>query len=185
MLEHTSWLTPHYQENLGPVIDTLQPPTNRAAWRQISEHFFISIHQFDPTCWAYATNFMSAENDREKLELHFMTPPNPEHHSQVIDILAASAYYHRLTRPLGLHHTISFGIPLAFGSSLNQGFVSLPYLRGPELEWHTESNTQCLWLIPISQSERDFKKAQGVEALELLFEENNLNYLSPGRASLV
>ena len=40
-------------------------------------------------------------------------------------------------------------------------------------------------LIPITAAERNYKKENGVEALETLFEEHSLDYLNPSRASLV
>ena len=41
------------------------------------------------------------------------------------------------------------------------------------------------WLIPISESEVEYKKAHGVEALEIKFDEAKFNYLDPNRASVV
>jgi hypothetical protein len=41
-----------------------------------------------------------------------------------------------------------------------------------------------LWLIPITKAEREFKKAQGLEALEALFEKKQFNYLDPARPSV-
>ena len=43
----------------------------------------------------------------------------------------------------------------------------------------------CYWLIPITRSERDFKKRLGLDALEEAFERAGLDYLDPGRPSVV
>jgi hypothetical protein len=49
--------------------------------------------------------------------------------------------------------------------------------KGPEIRF--------LWLIPISASEVIYKKQHGLEALESLFEQTNLDYLKPNRASVI
>jgi hypothetical protein len=40
-------------------------------------------------------------------------------------------------------------------------------------------------LLPITKTERDFKVAQGLEALESLFEEVGIEYWDPFRSSVV
>jgi len=42
-----------------------------------------------------------------------------------------------------------------------------------------------LWLVPITQAERDFKVTHGIEALEDLFEQTSFDYLNPIRPSVV
>lgn len=67
------------------------------------------------------------------------------------------------------------------------GLISLPYLDGPRLENHqTKSGLiRFLWLIPITIQERDYKKQNGLEALEQKFEQEHLNYINPYRKSVV
>lgn len=78
-------------------------------------------------------------------------------------------------------------MPWYIGSECTFGFISLPYFNGSDLEvFNDDKNiTNFYWLIPITEKERDFKKLNGVEALEDLFEKNNFNYLDPFRKSLV
>jgi hypothetical protein len=40
-----------------------------------------------------------------------------------------------------------------------------------------------VWLLPITKAEREFKVANGLEALESLFEERKLRYWDPHRPS--
>lgn len=63
----------------------------------------------------------------------------------------------------------------------------MPYLDGPELEWlETKSmNIRFLWLIPITEEELRYKKENGLEALENIFEETEFNYIDPFRDSVV
>ena len=44
---------------------------------------------------------------------------------------------------------------------------------------------QFLWLIPITETEVEYKKKNGLEALEEKFEENHFNYLDPYREGVV
>jgi Suppressor of fused protein (SUFU) len=41
-----------------------------------------------------------------------------------------------------------------------------------------------LWLLPITKEERDFKVVNGLEALESLFEERELECWDPHRSSV-
>jgi hypothetical protein len=70
---------------------------------------------------------------------------------------------------------------------LDHGFLSFPYIEDPGFDSFEcdERHTTVAWLIPITSAERDYKKENGVEALETLFESHRLDYLNPARASLV
>ncbi|EKJ86463.1 suppressor of fused domain protein, partial [Leptospira meyeri serovar Hardjo str. Went 5] len=46
-------------------------------------------------------------------------------------------------------------------------------------------NTEFLWLIPITEAERNYKIDYGIEMLEEIFEEKQLNYLDFTRKSLI
>jgi hypothetical protein len=46
-------------------------------------------------------------------------------------------------------------------------------------------NIRFLWLIPITAEELQYKKDNGVEALENKFEETEFNYIDPFRNSVV
>jgi hypothetical protein len=63
------------------------------------------------------------------------------------------------------------------------GLVSLPYLDGPSLEnLKTDSKElKFYWLIPVTYSEVEFKKQNGLEALEELFDRIGFDYLNPDR----
>jgi len=129
--------------------------------------------------WRYATAGMS-----DGIETFVVTPsPNP----RAVEFLHALAHFHRTGARLGLGHTVNFGAELWDGSGLDHGYLSFPY-REPEgfdSFDNGEGRTTVAWLIPITAAEREYKKANGVEALEALFETHRLDYLNPSRASLV
>lgn len=84
-------------------------------------------------------------------------------------------------------HTVNFGCPWFEKSNSEYGLISLPYLDGPLLENLQSSSRkiQFLWLIPITVSEVNYKKQNGLEALEQKFDEAYFNYLDPYRKSIV
>ena len=80
-----------------------------------------------------------------------------------------------------------FGCPWYPESNLRYGLLSLPYLNGSAFEkLHAESKIiKFLWLLPVTEAERDYKKQKGLEALEQRFDEIQLDYLDPFRESVV
>ncbi len=134
--------------------------------------------------WTYATVCMSEESDEERLELHLFSPVEAAEH---VELLTATAHFHRTSARLGLGHTINFGRPWMEGSKCTHGLISLPYLDGPELEALTVGDkvVRFLWLVPVTEHEVEFKKHYGLEALEDRLEQANFNYVDPQRGSVV
>jgi hypothetical protein len=102
--------------------------------------------------------------------------------SNNIELLAMTAHYHLTGAQLAQFDTVNWGIPWYLGSGCEYGYISLPYVGGPKLEWcnDTVPPTRVLWLIPITKSERRFKIETGEEALETQFD-LGFNYLDPWR----
>ncbi len=134
--------------------------------------------------WTYATAGMSYPEGSQPIELHIHSS---QQDSNLIEILTAVVFYHNNTSSLGLNHTVNFGKPWQSNSKCKFGFISLPYLDGPDLEiLHLgEFDIKFFWLIPVTEAEIRFKQKLGVNALEQLFETHGLNYLDPQRSSLV
>jgi hypothetical protein len=146
------------------------------------------VLEFPPTdksfMWVYATSGMTPREDAEALELHlFSREPSDLH----VELLTVIAHYHCTSTRLGLGHTVNFGRPWVAGSECDHGLVSLPYPYGPRLEWlRTEARAlRCLWLIPITKAERDFKTQHGLEALENRLEQTRFDFLDARRPSVV
>lgn len=135
--------------------------------------------------WIYATTQMSEASHETGLELHLFSP---RQQPSLAEILSFMAYYHNATAQLEVGYTVDFGMPWLEGSACRYGLISLPYMDGPQLEnlyLPKGRDLKCLWLVPITESERDFKSKHGLEALETKFEEAEFNYLDPVRESVV
>jgi hypothetical protein len=130
------------------------------------------------TCWTYATCGMSEPEEDEPIELHLFSPVESPRH---VETLTAIAHIHRTGERLGLGHTVNLGRPWLDSSRCEFGLLSLPYLDAPSIErcaiaeWNIEA--RCLWLISITEREREFKKLSGLDALEWQFELKSFNYL--------
>jgi hypothetical protein len=151
-------------------------------------HYDFYVLEFGPNerhdFWTYCSVGMSLDrSDDNLIELFVFSSRQDE---GLVELVTVCASYHRNVLPLSLHHTVNIGQPWLDNSKCDHGLISLPYLDGPELEIFTFKRTEyrCLWLIPITEQERDFKVANGCEALEQLFEDKQLDYLDPNRPSL-
>lgn len=140
----------------------------------------------DRTIWTYATCCMSQPEDQQPIELFIFSEIQ---NSELIELLTTVVYYHRNTSKLGLNHTLNFGKPWQKESKCEYGFISLPYLDGPDLEnlliHETHKQVGFYWLIPVTKAEVDFKKKFGVEALEMKFDTPGFDYVDHARKSLV
>jgi hypothetical protein len=134
--------------------------------------------------WTYASvGAWAATQDKGRgLEFVIVVPAQDP---RAVELLAMTAFYQR-GGTLGLGHTLPIGEPWLPGSRCDHLLVSLPYPWGPELETcHVgDRHVDYLWLLPITKEERDFKVANGLEALESLFEERELRYWDPRRPSV-
>jgi hypothetical protein len=62
--------------------------------------------------------------------------------------------------------------------------LSLPYLDGPGMEY-SRTGIRCLWLIPITKEEREFKARSGLFEFEEALQRANFDYLDWWRDSVV
>ncbi|MFE5519143.1 suppressor of fused domain protein [Streptomyces virginiae] len=97
------------------------------------------------------------------------------------------ANYHCGGHQLDLEHSVPIGEPWVPGSTCDHLLISLPYLHGPDLE-HCPlpgGHARILWTLPVTAAEIGFRRRQGHEALEQLFDEAEINPIDPFRASVV
>ncbi len=135
--------------------------------------------------WTYATVGMGCDiTDKRSVELHLFSPRKSD---WLIELLTIVAHYHRTGPGLNMFHSVNFGVSWLDNSLCTHGLLSLPYLDGEKLEefYYNEKLTTCLWLIPITKSEVEFKKENGIDALEELYEEHDFDYLDINRKSVV
>ena len=151
--------------------------------------FNFRVLEFAPSkqrdMWTYATCCMSQLGDKKGVEVHIFSSKRDE---SLIELLFASAFYHRNNKKLDLWHTINFGRPWQDDSKCEYGLFSLPYLDGPDLENLTSKDNwevNFYWLIPITKLEVEFKSKYGIELLEGKFEQVGLDYINPNRDSSI
>lgn len=172
----------HYGRTWGPVVRRARPEAGPV--HQLPKEFEVLVFRRRDTL-LYATCCMSLPSDEERVELHLLTRSTEGFHPELIELMAAVAHYHRTGARLGLGHSVNFGRPWTEGATSSFGLISLPYLDGPSLEWMVAPAVRCLWLIPITEEEREFKKSAGTEALEQRLEAAQFDYLDPFRRSVI
>jgi hypothetical protein len=154
---------------------------------KVHPEFFIL--EFPPNqrhnAWAYCTVGMSLDRQDDNLIEAFIYSPRQD--VALLELLSVTASYHRNSLPLNLNHTVNIGQSWIDESVCDHGLLSLPYLDGEDLELFqfNGETIHCYWFIPITERERDYKIEEGIEALEQLFEEKQLDYLNPKRICLL
>lgn len=135
--------------------------------------------------WTYAT--IGASQSREGAHACEFFVLSGERDDSLLELVSMAAFYHATggTYRLGVGHLVNIGHPWREGSSCKRLLVSRPYTFGPELEICADEHghLHVLWLLPITDDEREYALAHGVEALESLFEDVGLAYLRVDRAS--
>lgn len=137
--------------------------------------------------WAYASigAWRATSDDDHGLEFVLAWP---EEDPRALWQLGTTAYYHAgpPTHRLGHGHTVPTGQPWIDGSTIDHTLISTPYPWDPDLEHCQlpERHIQVLWLMPITESERDFKRTVGLDALEQRFEEAGIDHLDLYRTSV-
>ncbi|MGI4762051.1 MAG: suppressor of fused domain protein [Janthinobacterium lividum] len=149
-------------------------------------HSAFRVLEFPPSpkhnFWIYSTLGMSIDMADNLTELHVFSQIQD---ATLIELLTVTASFHRNNATLGLHHTVNFGQPWQQDSACSFGYISLPYLDGEEIElfYFPNGHLHNLWLLPITEKERDYKIANGWNALEELFESRQFDYLDTNRIS--
>lgn len=128
----------------------------------------------------YATLGMSSEVDETPVEIYMYCVAEND---RIVSMLYDLAYHHKTVNQIVENYTIEFGYPWYEGSNCDCGLISPPYIDGPEFE--ECGNISCLWLIPVTKQEVDFKLEYGLESLEQKFSDVELNYMHYFRDSAV
>ena len=178
-------LKKHYEDHFGAKgVKHIWPidPHNKM-------HRDFYVLEFTPNkkhnMWTYCTVGMSLDrSDNNLIEIFIFSPRKDE---SIVELLTVIASYHRNGDPLNIHHTFNIGRPWLDDSVCDYGFISTPYLDGEELELFkfNDKVIHCYWIIPITETEQEYKIEKGCDALEDLFEEKGIRYSDPTRKSLV
>jgi hypothetical protein len=170
-IERLTWDTgPIYERVPGFRVYAIAPgPRGRNAWTYMTAGCWQAVHQ-----------------DGHGFEFVLATR---EFTMRAVELLARNAYFHAgpAGQRLNLGHTVYLGEPWLPGSACDYGLISLPYPWGPGLErcqWDG-GHARLLWLLPITEAERELKMEHGLEALEDRFQAARLDFANPSRGSIV
>ncbi len=180
---HEERVEEHYEAAWGPRITASR--WEAGPYADLPSAFHVSVYRRASDVLVFATVGMSQEADESRLELHMLADSRASEHSSIVELLTVVAHYHRTGRRLGHGHTVNFGKPWQPGSTCGYGLLSLPYLDGTKVEWSPDPSVRFLWLIPITEAEREYKRRAGLEALEREFERHSFDHLEPTRRSVV
>lgn len=136
-------------------------------------------------CWSYVTAGCRPLFTVDGHGVEFvMTAPVAS--PRVVDLLAMIAFYHS-SEHLDHWHGLPIGEPWLPGSACVHLLMSQPFLHGPDLEecLLPDGHARILWALPITAAEAAFRREQGTEALEELFDEAAIDPNDPLRASVV
>ena len=120
-----------------------------------------------------------------RIEFLLMAPEESPIH---VETLAMVAHFHADTRHrLDAGYTMNIGRGWTETATLTHLLVSVPYPIGPSFEFcKADSLTvRYLWLLPVTESEVQYRHREGLEALEALFDEKSIETLDPVRESVV
>lgn len=178
-------LVKHYESYFG--IKGRRLHLDKGPVDKLHPEFFVL--EFAPNArhdmFCYCTVGMSADRlDDNLIELFVYSAKADD---LLTELLTVCASFHRNVLPLNLNHTVNIGQAWLENSKCDHGLISAPYLDGPDLALFEYNGSEifCNWFIPITKKERDFKIENGIEQLEQLFEDNELNYLDPNRNCLL
>ncbi len=166
--------TEYFTWELGPIRDALP-------------HFRVGRFAPGPrfNLWVYASVGASSILHEESGQLEFVLVC-PHETPRAVELLSMIAHRH-VSDPLGKWHLMPIGQPWLDGSSCDVLFISPPYPFGPGFEVcdSTHSHLHFLWLLPITQLERDYCRRHGASRLEDAFEQAGLEYWRVDRESVV
>ncbi|MFD5619517.1 suppressor of fused domain protein [Streptomyces yangpuensis] len=136
--------------------------------------------------WAYVTAGCWAATEKDGHGLEFVLTAHVRD-QRFIDLTAMVAYYHCGGHRLDLEHSMPIGEGWVPGSACDHLLISMPCLHGPDLE-HCPlpgGHARILWALPVTAAEIEFRRREGHEALEQLFEDAEIVPTDPFRASVV
>jgi hypothetical protein len=184
----------HYQASFGSLTQPVMHSTDIKA-------VHVDVYQFEPTkdraFWTLVTSGMS--NERQGLPddcPEYMSPrteilmyvPRPQNWMfSVLKGLAEMPF--ESNTYLHWWHTVPNGMPMTAVPSLLTSYFFLPPYFEPEGFTQLEldgDRVDFLWMIPITEAEREYAIENGSQALERRFEEANLSrVLEESRQSVI
>jgi hypothetical protein len=175
-------LRSHYESVWGKLCYEMR--WSQGPVSQLPEGFHTEVFQKDKTTKVIVTSGLSLGNAEHPIELCMYFPSGFSNEARLGEILTITAHYHLTGGNLGVGDSVNWGEPIIPGSQCAWGYLSWPYLEGKVLGDINFNKAKVFWLVPLTEAELAFKKAEGVEALEVVFEGQGLNYIDFLRGSL-
>lgn len=114
---------------------------------------------------------------------------SPEENARHVETLAMLANFHADEKyKMNVGKSIDIGHGWMAGSLCDHLLISLPYPIGPEFETCEVDSlltAKFFWLLPITKTEHMYLKTHGLESLEQIFDEVEIDFLDPQRDSVV
>ena len=136
--------------------------------------------------WSFATAgcWQAVKNDHHRSE--FILTAN-DGRSEHVEHLKMAAFLHVNPKfSISLGKVLDVGQAWLEGSACTHLLASLPYPFGPYFEYpDLRPCTRFIWLLPITAPEAALARTEGVETLEELFDEAEIVFADPLRASVV
>ncbi len=135
--------------------------------------------------WSYVSCGAGDLTSPNRAELEFLLCC-AQQSDRAVELVTMAAWYHS-TQGLGRGHTLPIGEPWLPEATCDHLLVSLPYPFGPDLQVvpSGSGHRRVLWLLPVTQTEREYKMSHGLEALEKLFDSQAIEYWDLRRPSVV
>jgi hypothetical protein len=115
-------------------------------------------------------------------------PLSPTEGPRHVELLAMVADLHAdACYRIEVGSAVNIGRPRMDGSGADHLLVSLPHPYSPALErcGLGERHVRFLWLVPITAAEAGLVRSRGMDALENILDERNVDVVSLKRRSLV
>jgi hypothetical protein len=183
-------LRAHLQHHFpGQIIDEL-PGVEGPIEDRVPGFRVFRIHPAHPgDWWVYVTSGCWAATQEYGHGAEFFLAA-PRDDWQNLESVTVNAYYHcgPAHQRLDVGHTVPIGSPWLDDSACDHYLISLPYPYEPDFEvckWDGDAHARILWLLPITKAEKDFRREEGLEALESLFDERGIDPVDPQRTSVV
>lgn len=136
--------------------------------------------------WVYTSlgAWEVTHDEGDGMEFFLLAPTESPFH---VELLAMVANLHADSRyRLSVGSVVNIGRAWTEGSSCDHLLVSRPYPYGPRLERCQVDGrlVRFIWLVPITPAEAALARREGVEALERLLEQNEIDPIAPARPSV-
>ncbi|MGI5093250.1 suppressor of fused domain protein [Treponema socranskii] len=180
IIKYYSELDKHYESIWGKRI--MEIKWMKGPYTSLPANFHTSVYVVDETTNVIITSGLSLCKTNERIEFFLYFKPDMYIEARLAELLTSTAYFHCTQGVLSVGHIFNWGESIIYKSPLKRGYLSWPYIEDKKIE--SFQNVKIFWLIPITETEHTYAIKNGIDKLEKLFEEKELNYIDFERKSL-